>query len=83
MDGRTVIEWDPVTLDRNERPEYVARYHVYRYERGSSFRRVRVHEIGVVEQPRYVDTNDASEGKIVLFYRVTAEDEAGNEGGPD
>jgi hypothetical protein len=81
--GRTMLDWDPVTLDRDGRPEFVARYHVYRYERGSPIRRVRVHEIATVVQPGYVDAGASENAARVLFYRVTAEDEAGNEGGPD
>ena len=83
LTGHVVIEWDPVTLDREARPEYVTRYHVYRYKRGSPVRRVRVHQIGTVVQPRFVDTDETAMAEPLLFYRVTAEDEAGNVGGPD
>jgi hypothetical protein len=79
--GRALLEWPPVTSDREGRPEFVARYHVYRYEERGPFRRVRPHEVAVVEQPTYVDTDAALRDVRILFYRVTAEDEAGNEGG--
>jgi hypothetical protein len=79
--GHAILEWPPVTLDRDGRPEFVQRYHVYRYERGGPFRRVRVMEIAVVEQPRFVDIGVATRGERILYYQVTAEDEAGNEGG--
>ena len=79
--GRAMLEWAPVTLDRDGRPEFVERYPVYRYERGGPFRRVRVKELAVVEQPGWVDMEVASTGERILFYQVTAEDEAGNEGG--
>jgi hypothetical protein len=82
-EGRALIEWSPVTLDRNGRPEFVSLYHIYRYERGSPVRRVRVHEIATVEEPRFVDSDPRAIREPLLFYRVTAEDEAGNEGGPD
>ena len=58
----------------------LVRYHVYRFERHGSFRGVRTHEIGVVEQPRFLDTEPRSEHSEILYYRVTAEDAAGNEG---
>jgi hypothetical protein len=79
--GHAILEWAPVTLDRDGRPEFVERYHVYRYERGGPFRRVRVKEIAVVEQPRFVDRQVTSQGERILYYQVTAEDVAGNEGG--
>ncbi len=77
---RLILEWNPVTLDRNGAPEFVARYHVYRFERSGAFRGVRTHEIAVVEQPFYLDTEPPPEGTKILYYRVTAEDAAGNEG---
>ncbi len=77
---RLVLEWKPLTLDRNGAPEFVVRYHVYRFERRGGFRGVRSHEIAVVEQPRFLDTEPRSERSKILYYRVTAEDAAGNEG---
>lgn len=74
-----VLDWDPVTLDRDGRSEYVRGYHVYRYERGPLPPAVRAHEIGVVERPPFVDRKPIDSGATVLFYRITAEDEAGNE----
>jgi hypothetical protein len=72
------LRWSPVTLDRDGRPEYVTCYHVYRYDRDPSLPPVRVYEIGVVELPEFVDTTPSPEGQDVLFYRVAAEDAAGN-----
>jgi len=80
LDQSVVLEWDPVTTDRDGRPEYVARYHVHRSEEGGGFNRSRQHEIGVVEVLRFVDEGPESSSPRILFYRVTAEDEAGNEG---
>jgi hypothetical protein len=79
--GGARLEWKPVTLDAHGRPEFVAAYHVYRYERSGPFRRVRPHEIAVVTQPRYIDTTPRPAGDPILYYQVTARDEAGNEGG--
>lgn len=78
--GRLFLEWNPVTLDRNGAPEFVARYHVYRYERRGTFRRVRSHEVAVVELPRFLDSEPRAARSEILYYRVTAEDAAGNEG---
>ena len=75
-----LLEWDPVTLDREGGPEFVRSYHVYRFERRGRFRRVRSNEIAVVEQPRFVDSQSDVGDAMILFYRVTAEDAAGNEG---
>lgn len=78
-DRRAVLlEWDPVSLDRNGRPEYVARYHVYRCPRGPGCAPIQAFEIGVVEQPRFVDLSPPLEDPALLYYRITAEDEAGN-----
>jgi hypothetical protein len=80
--GRVILEWLPVGLDRRGRPEYVARYHVYRYTTGPFPPLVRAHELGSTPEPRFVD--DRPLEVPILFYRVTAEDEAGNEPGrPD
>jgi hypothetical protein len=72
------LRWAPVTLDRDGRPEYVTRYHVYRYDRDPSLPPVRLYEIGIVEIPEFVDTSPSPDGQDVLFYRVAAEDAAGN-----
>jgi hypothetical protein len=77
---RIVLRWDPVATDREGRPEYVARYHVYRHERASASRAVVVHEIGTTPAPTFVDDTHAETRGRILFYRVTAEDEAGNQG---
>jgi len=77
----TLLEWNPVALDQEGRPEFVSRYHVYRHEGGGPFRRVRLFEVGVVLEPRFVDVTLPPPGKAIRFYHVTAEDEAGNEGG--
>lgn len=71
------LEWLPVTLDQAGRPEYVARYHVLRYERRAVFRGVRAHEIGATELPRFTDEKSPAK-KRLLYYKVIAEDEAGN-----
>jgi hypothetical protein len=78
--GPVILEWSPVTLDQQGRPEYVARYHVYRHERPAIVPGVRRLEIGVVEQPRFVDPDPPAEPRL-LYYTVAAEDDAGNESG--
>ncbi len=75
------LDWDAVTLDRDGRPEFVARYHVYRYERAADARAIRARRIAEVREPPYVDRAPPPVGGEILFYRVAAEDEAGNEPG--
>lgn len=82
--GRYDLKWKPVTLDRNGDPEYVARYHVYRYDKGPPFPAVSLLEIGVSEIPELTLDEDRAERAAsapLLFYRVVAEDEAGNQAG--
>jgi len=78
-DGAVLLRWTPVTLDRDGRPEYVERYHVYRYETGVSLPVIRTFEIGTTVEPGFVDRSDPPPDATILFYKVTAEDEAGNE----
>lgn len=78
-EGEVRLEWDPVTLDQEGRPEYVETYHVYRYHRRSMFFVIRPFWIGSTEFPRYLDDDPlALDGRLV-FYKITAEDAAGNE----
>ncbi len=74
---RLVIEWDPVTLDRDGGPEYVRRYHVHRHELDPRQPPARIYEIGVVESPRFEDRLPTGD-PVIVFYRVSAEDLAGN-----
>ena len=73
------MEWDPVTIDQEGAPEYVERYHVYRYTRKSFFFVIRPFEIAVVDFPRYVDSDPVALDSTLVFYKITAEDAAGNE----
>jgi hypothetical protein len=79
--GEVRLDWQPVSLDRHGRPEFVDRYHVYRYDRRSFPRGAREHEVGVVDVPHFIDRGLPAEPSKILFYRVTAEDTAGNEPG--
>ena len=76
--GAVRLDWDPVTIDREGRPEYVTRYHVYRYEKRTVFFNIRAFEIGVTEETRFVDDTPKALAAGLLFYKVTAEDAAGN-----
>jgi hypothetical protein len=61
----------------------VARYHLYRYETSPFPPLVRAQAIGSTLEPHFVDEAPDADA-LILFYRVTAEDEAGNETGrPD
>ena len=77
--GAIHLAWDPVTTDREGRPEYVSRYHVYRYYNRSFFFVIRPFEIGVTERTEFVDASDRALNTPLVFYKITAEDEAGNE----
>ena len=73
------MQWEPVTTDQEGAPEYVERYHVYRYTRKSFFFVIRPFEIAVVDFPRYVDRDPVALDSRLVFYKITAEDGAGNE----
>ncbi len=76
-----ILEWRPVAVDRDGRPEFVRRYHIYRYEQRPFFSGALKNELGVSELPRFEDRTPLPEGRRILFYRVSAEDLAGNEAG--
>ena len=78
-EGQIVLDWDLVTIDLEGRPEYVTKYHVYRYKLKSMFFVVRPFRYATVDQPPFEDGNADSVVTPLVFYKVTAEDEAGNE----
>jgi hypothetical protein len=73
------LSWEPVTTDRNGAPEYVAKYHVYRYTLRSFFFVIRPFQIATVDETRFVDRDPKALAAPLLFYKITAEDDAGNE----
>jgi hypothetical protein len=73
------LSWKPVTIDRNGGPEYVAKYHVYRYTLRSFFFVIRPFRIATVDDTRFIDRDPKALAAPLLFYKVTAEDDAGNE----
>ena len=76
--GCVRLMWLPVTSDREGRPEHVAMYHVYRYAAKGPTHPIRPFEAGETTSLAFEDCDGASLKKAVLFYRVVAEDEAGN-----
>ena len=72
------LRWEPVTLDQLGGAEFVPRYHVYRYEKRREFPVVRLFEIGVAETPEFTDDDWTDNPSPILYYRVVAEDQAGN-----
>lgn len=74
-----VLDWDPVATDAEGGSETVVKYHVYRYARRSFFFVIRPFEIGTTETTSFEDASDEALSSTLLFYKVTAEDEAGNE----
>jgi hypothetical protein len=82
--GLVELEWDPVAEDVEGRAEYVARYHVYRYPRADRTPNLEPYEVAETEQSRLTLPLESPEDEKIWFYRVTAEDLAGNEAGrPD
>ncbi|ANM28834.1 hypothetical protein ABI59_03265 [Acidobacteria bacterium Mor1] len=76
--GGLKLVWDPITTDMDGRPEYISRYHVYRYDRASYFFSIRAFEIGTTEETEFVDDSEMGLKSGLLFYKVTGEDAAGN-----
>jgi len=76
--GCVSLTWRPVLTDREGRPERVARYHVYRYAAKGPTHPIRPFEAGETTSLALEDCDGASLKKAVLYYRVVAEDEAGN-----
>jgi len=73
------LEWDPVVVDRAGAPEFVTLYRIYRYEKRDFPGGIKTLEIGEAVEPWFTDHDArASEAKI-LYYKVTAVDQAGNE----
>ncbi len=79
-DAKSVhLAWDPVTVDRNGRPETVVRYHIYRYAKKSMFFVIRPFRLATVESTEFEDKDRLALESPILFYKITAEDAAGNE----
>ena len=76
-DGTVRLRWDPVNYDEKGEPEYISKYHVYSSERRGMFVMIRINELGTVKYSEFVDESAPESGKLV-FYRIVAEDEAGN-----
>jgi hypothetical protein len=77
-DDLVELRWDPVVLDRQGSAEFVARYHIYRYTGDPPYPVVRPLRAGSTPTPEWTDATRAGAERLVM-YRVTAEDEAGNE----
>ena len=76
--GCVRISWSAVTTDRDGRDERVAVYHVYRYASKGPTQPIRSYEAGVTPSLDFDDCDAEAAKKPTLFYRVVAEDEAGN-----
>lgn len=72
-----VLNWQPVLWDEQGNPEIVSSYHIYRYHR-PSFSAFRVHEIAEVDDILFEDKTALEMGSSTIYYRISAEDEAGN-----
>jgi len=76
--GSLRLSWDPVVLDRDGRAEFVARYNVYRYLQGPPYPVLPALRVASGPELSWTDDEDTNRAPLVM-YRVTAEDEAGNE----
>lgn len=76
--GCVRLRWAPVTTDRDGGAERVAVYHVYRYASKGPIHPVRPFEAGTSNTLEFSDCDKNELKKPILFYRVVAEDEAGN-----
>ena len=78
-----LLSWKPVGLDRDGGPEFVARYRLYRYAGPLPFARIPAHEIAVTESERLtLGSGEVEvEGATLIYFAVSAEDEAGNRAG--
>jgi len=72
------IHWRAVTTDRDGREERIAVYHVYRYASKGPTQPIRPFEVGTTSSLEFDDCDLEVGKKPILFYRVVAEDEAGN-----
>lgn len=78
------LRWEPVVQDVDGGAEFVARYHVYRYPQPDRTPPVRPYEVLRTDQTSAVLEPDGPDDEKSWYYRVTAEDLAGNEAGrPD
>ncbi len=76
--GGVLIEWDPVFRDLRGDNEEIARYHVYRWTSRQVHMMMSMWEVGQTDGLEFVDESDAARSGSLLFYKVTAEDLAGN-----
>ena len=72
------VDWHPVTLDRDGRPEQIAQYHVYRYTAKGAMQPIRPFEAGRTPALQFDDCDPEAIASPILYYRVVAEDTAGN-----
>lgn len=77
-DGAVRLEWDPVFVDVEGNSENVARYHVYRWTNYKTPMMMSMWELAQTEGLEFVDDTELARSTSRLYYRVTAEDLAGN-----
>lgn len=75
------LAWNPVGQDEAGGPEWVARYRVYRFVHAPQRRAAALDEIGTTVEPWFVDEPQPGGDNDRVFYRVVAEDAAGNVSG--
>ena len=69
------LRWFPVTTDQQGRPERVAKYKVYRYQKKSFFFSIRAFELGETDRTWFEDKDPQALEAPLVFYKVVAEAE--------
>jgi hypothetical protein len=72
------LVWQAVTTDQQGRHERVARYHVYRYSAKGPTSPIMLYQAGETTGLAFDDCDATALKAPILYYRVVAEDEAGN-----
>ncbi len=81
-DGSIELRWAPVVMEVDEEPEDTAGYRVYRYTRRlKRYPLMTRYLVAETEDTRLVLPPDEDENLKIVFYRVNAVDQAGNEMG--
>jgi hypothetical protein len=76
--GCVHVTWNPVATDEKGGPERVLKYHIFRYWERTTVPSIGPFEAGTATEAHYDDCDPATRKRPLVFYRVEAEDEAGN-----
>jgi hypothetical protein len=77
--GTILVDWDPVTKNRDGGPEPDLRYRLYRYEPRPFFQGLLLNELALIEGTHWEDRDPKAIHSPTLYYVVKPVDPAGNE----